>query len=80
MNEAEISADQVQGSGPGNRITKQDVELAKSQQTPPTKTEATPVVNSAQSKSDGEEVPKLLAETSISPSTTRLKSSPFDVS
>ena len=59
MNEAEISADQVQGSGPGNRITKQDVELAKSQQTPPTKTEATPVVNSAQSKSDGEAVPKL---------------------
>ena len=58
MNEAEISADQVQGSGPGNRITKQDVELAKSQQTPPTKTEATPVANSAQSKSDGEAVPK----------------------
>ena len=58
MNEAEISADQVQGSGPGNRITKQDVELAKSQQTPPTKTEATPIVNSAQSKSDGEAVPK----------------------
>ena len=58
MNEAEISADQVQGSGPGNRITKQDVELAKSQQNPPTKTEATPVVNSAQSKSDGEAVPK----------------------
>ena len=58
MNEAEISADQVQGSGPGNRITKQDVELAKSQQTPPTKTEATPVANSAQSKSDGETVPK----------------------
>ena len=58
MNEAEISADQVQGSGPGNRITKQDVELAKSQQNPPTKTEATPVVNSAQSKSDGETVPK----------------------
>ena len=59
MNEAEISADQVQGSGPGNRITKQDVELAKSQQNPPTKTEATPVANSAQSKSDGEAVPKL---------------------
>ena len=58
MNEAEISADQVQGSGPGNRITKQDVELAKSQQNPPTKTEATPVANSAQSKSDGETVPK----------------------
>jgi 2-oxoglutarate dehydrogenase E2 component (dihydrolipoamide succinyltransferase) len=58
MNEAEISADQVQGSGPGNRITKQDVELAKSQQNPPTKTEATPIVNSAQSKSDGEAVPK----------------------
>ncbi|MEC7216866.1 MAG: 2-oxoglutarate dehydrogenase complex dihydrolipoyllysine-residue succinyltransferase, partial [SAR324 cluster bacterium] len=58
MNEAEISADQVQGSGPGNRITKQDVELAKSQQNPPTKTEATPIVNSAQSKSDGETVPK----------------------
>ena len=58
MNEAEISADQVQGSGPGNRITKQDVELAKSQQTPPTKTEATPVAKSAQSKSDGEVVPK----------------------
>ena len=58
MNEAEISADQVQGSGPGNRITKQDVELAKSQQTPPTKTEATPVVNSSQSKPDGEAVPK----------------------
>ncbi|MEC7220025.1 MAG: 2-oxoglutarate dehydrogenase complex dihydrolipoyllysine-residue succinyltransferase [SAR324 cluster bacterium] len=58
MNEAEISADQVQGSGPGNRITKQDVELAKSQQTPPAKTEATPVVNSSQSKPDGEAVPK----------------------
>ena len=58
MNEAEISADQVQGSGPGNRITKQDVELAKSQQTPPTKTEVKAVVNSAQSKSDGEAVPK----------------------
>ena len=58
MNEAEISADQVQGSGPGNRITKQDVELAKSQQTSPTKTKATPVVNSAQSKSDGEAVSK----------------------
>ena len=57
MNEAEISADQVQGSGPGNRITKQDVELAKSQQTPPAKTEATPVVNSSQSKPDGEAVP-----------------------
>ncbi len=39
MNEAGISADQVQGSGPGNRITKQDVELAKNQQNPPTKTE-----------------------------------------
>ncbi len=58
MNEAGISADQVQGSGPGNRITKQDVELAKSQQTPPTKTEVKAVVNSAQSKSDGEAVPK----------------------
>ena len=58
MNEAEISADQVQGSGPGNRITKQDVELAKSQQTSPTKTKATPVIHSAQSKSDGEAVPK----------------------
>ena len=58
MNEAEISADQVQGSGPGNRITKQDVELAKSQQTPPTKTEVKAVVNSAQSKSNGEAVPK----------------------
>ncbi len=58
MNEAEISADQMQGSGPGNRITKQDVELAKSQQTPPTKTEVKAVVNSAQSKSDGEAVPK----------------------
>ena len=58
MNEAEITAEQVQGSGPGNRITKQDVELAKSQQTPPTKTEIKTVVNSAQSKSDGEAVPK----------------------
>ena len=58
MNEAGISADQVQGSGPGNRITKQDVELAKSQQTPPTKTEVKAVVNSAQSKSDGEAVSK----------------------
>ena len=58
MNEAGISADQVQGSGPGNRITKQDVELAKNQQPPPPKTESTAVVSSAKSKSDGEAVPK----------------------
>ena len=58
MNEAGISADQVQGSGPGNRITKQDVELAKNQQPPPLKTESTAVVSSAKSKSDGEAVPK----------------------
>ena len=58
MNEAEISADQVKGSGPGNRITKQDVELAKNQQPPPPKTGSTAVVPSTQSKSDGETVPK----------------------
>ena len=59
MNEAGISADQVQGSGPGNRITKQDVELAKNQQPPLPKTESTADVFYAKSKSDGEEVPKL---------------------
>ena len=58
MNEAGISADQVQGSGPGNRITKQDVELAKNQQPPPLKTESTAVVASAESKNDGATVPK----------------------
>ncbi|MGA1548784.1 MAG: 2-oxoglutarate dehydrogenase complex dihydrolipoyllysine-residue succinyltransferase [bacterium] len=58
MNEAGISADQVQGSGPGNRITKQDVELAKNQQPPPLKTESTAVVDSAESKNDGATVPK----------------------
>ncbi len=58
MNEAGISADQVQGSGPGNRITKQDVELAKNQQPPPPKTESTAVVASAESKNDGATVPK----------------------
>ncbi|MDG2195688.1 MAG: 2-oxoglutarate dehydrogenase complex dihydrolipoyllysine-residue succinyltransferase [SAR324 cluster bacterium] len=58
MNEAEISANQIQGSGPGNRITKQDVELAKNQQPPPLKTESTAVVPSTQSKSDGDTVPK----------------------
>ncbi len=58
MNEAGISADQVQGSGPGNRITKQDVELAKNQQPPLPKTESTADVFSAKSKSDGEAVPK----------------------
>jgi 2-oxoglutarate dehydrogenase E2 component (dihydrolipoamide succinyltransferase) len=58
MNEAGISADQVQGSGPGNRITKQDVELAKNQQPPPPKTESTAVVSSTESKNDGEAVPK----------------------
>ena len=58
MNEARISADQVQGSGPGNRITKQDVELAKNQQPPPPKTESTAVVSSTESKNDGEAVPK----------------------
>ncbi len=58
MNEAGISADQVQGSGPGNRITKQDVELAKIQQSPPLKTESTAVVASAESKNDGATVPK----------------------
>jgi len=58
MNEAGISADQVQGSGPGNRITKQDVELAKNQQPPPLKTDSTAVVASAESKNDGATVPK----------------------
>jgi 2-oxoglutarate dehydrogenase E2 component (dihydrolipoamide succinyltransferase) len=58
MNEAGISADQVQGSGPGNRITKQDVELAKNQQPPPPKTESTAVVSSTESKNDGGAVPK----------------------
>ena len=58
MNEAAISSDQVQGSGPGNRITKQDVELAKSKQPPPPKTETTTDESSAKSKSDGEAVPK----------------------
>ena len=58
MNEAGISADQVQGSGPGNRITKQDVELAKNQQPPLLKTESTAVVASAESKNDGATVPK----------------------
>ena len=58
MNEAGISADQVQGSGPGNRITKQDVELAKNQQPPPPKTESTAVVSSTESKNDGATVPK----------------------
>ena len=58
MNEAGISADQVQGSGPGNRITKQDVELAKKQQPPPPKTESTAVVSSTESKNDGATVPK----------------------
>ncbi len=58
MNEAGISADQVQGSGPGNRITKQDVELAKNQQPPPLKTESTAVVAYAESKNDGATVPK----------------------
>ena len=58
MNEAGISADQVQGSGPGNRITKQDVELAKNQQPPPPKTESTDVVSSTESKNDGATVPK----------------------
>ena len=58
MNEAGISADQVQGSGPGNRITKQDVELAKNQQPPPLKTESTAVVASAESKNDRATVSK----------------------
>ena len=58
MNEAGISADQVQGSGPGNRITKQDVELAKNQQPPPLKTESTAVVVSAESKNDRATVSK----------------------
>ena len=58
MNEAGISADQVQGSGPGNRITKQDVELAKNQQPLPPKTESTDVVSSTESKNDGATVPK----------------------
>ena len=58
MNEAGISADQVQGSGPGNRITKQDVELAKNQQPPPLKTDSTAVVAPAESKNDGATVPK----------------------
>ncbi|MEK9701788.1 MAG: 2-oxoglutarate dehydrogenase complex dihydrolipoyllysine-residue succinyltransferase, partial [Deltaproteobacteria bacterium] len=58
MNEAGISADQVQGSGPGNRITKQDVELAKNQQPPPPKTESTAVVSSTESKNDGATAPK----------------------
>ena len=58
MNEAGISADQVHGSGPGNRITKQDVELAKNQQPPLLKTESTAVVASAESKNDGATVPK----------------------
>ena len=58
MNEAGISADQVQGSGPGNRITKQDVELAKNQQPPPLKTDSIAVVASAESKNDGATVPK----------------------
>ena len=58
MNEAGISADQVQGSGPGNRITKQDVELAKNQQPPLLKTESTAVVASAESKNDRETVSK----------------------
>ena len=58
MNEAAISNDQVQGSGPGNRITKQDVELAKSKQPPPPKTESTTDESSAKYNSDGEAVPK----------------------
>jgi 2-oxoglutarate dehydrogenase E2 component (dihydrolipoamide succinyltransferase) len=58
MSEAGISAEKVQGSGPGNRITKQDVEIAKSQKPPPLKTESTALVASTKSESDEEAVPK----------------------
>ena len=58
MNEAEIYADKIQGSGPGNRITKQDVEIAKNQMPSPSKIESTAQPASGQSESDGEAVPK----------------------
>ena len=58
MNEAEIYADKIQGSGPGNRITKQDVEIAKNQMPSPSKIESPARPASGQSESDGEAVPK----------------------
>jgi 2-oxoglutarate dehydrogenase E2 component (dihydrolipoamide succinyltransferase) len=54
MNEANLSPDQVQGSGPGQRITKQDVELAKNQTALAPATKASPVVASLQIESKPE--------------------------
>ena len=74
MNEAEIYADKIQGSGPGNRITKHDVEIAKNQTPLPSKIESTAPPSSGQSESDGEAVPKSYSREQRREKMSRLRS------
>ena len=74
MNEAEICADKIQGSGPGNRITKHDVEIAKNQTPLPSKIESTAPPSSGQSESDGEAVPKSYSREQRREKMSRLRS------